>query len=134
MSRLQRVRQEVDRQSYDGEERINADHSNHHPALDDASKFGRGDVGNSLGLGHFGIVGSGRRGGQVPLSYLDDGALVSMFERFTVFNARAPRQQIRVLALDSEHAELEGSLALELPRHRVAVIRTPGFLESAEIA
>jgi hypothetical protein len=68
------------------------------------------------------------------LRYLDDGALVSMFDRFVVFNARNPRQQIGVLALDAEHAEVEGANYLELPRYRVAVVRTPGFLESSHRA
>ncbi len=68
------------------------------------------------------------------LRYLDDGALIAQFERFTVFNARRPRDQIRVLALDEEHAHVEGANYLGLARHRVAVIRLPGFLESAALA
>ena len=68
------------------------------------------------------------------LRYLDDGALVAQFERFVVFNARQPRQQIGVLALDREHAEVEGALHLGLPRRLVAVVRTPGFLESSQRA
>lgn len=68
------------------------------------------------------------------VTYLDDRSLISSFERFVVFNARAPRQQIGVLALDEEHAQVEGANALALPRHRVSVVRTPGFLESRGLA
>lgn len=68
------------------------------------------------------------------LSYLDDRALVSSFERFVVFNASSPRQQVGVLALDEEHAEVEGANYLALPRHLVAVIRTPGYLDSKGVA
>jgi hypothetical protein len=68
------------------------------------------------------------------LRYLDDGALVAQFERFTVFARENPRKQIRVLALDEEHALVEGANELNLPRHRVSFVRTPGYLESLSIA
>jgi hypothetical protein len=68
------------------------------------------------------------------LRYLDDGALVAQFERFVVFNAQKPRQQIGVLALDEEHAAVEGANYLGLSRWHVASIRTPGFLESNGLA
>lgn len=68
------------------------------------------------------------------LRYLDDGALVAQFDRFVVFNAQNPREQIGVLALDEEHAEVEGANHLGLSRARVGVVRTPGFLESSGVA
>ena len=68
------------------------------------------------------------------LRYLDDRALVAQFERFVVFNAQNSREQVGVLALDEEHALVEGANALSLSRHRVAVVRTPGFLESRDVA
>lgn len=68
------------------------------------------------------------------LGYLDDASLVETFERFVVFNRECPRQQIGILALDAEHAEVEGANYLELPRHRVHVFPTPGFLESSQQA
>ena len=68
------------------------------------------------------------------LRYLDDGALVAQFERFVAFDARNPRKQVPLLALDEEHAELEGALHLGISRFRVAVVRSPGFLASAQIA
>lgn len=68
------------------------------------------------------------------LRYLDDGALVAQFGRYVVFHARDPRRQIAVLALDEEHAAVEGANYLELSRRHVAVVRAPGFLESACIA
>jgi hypothetical protein len=68
------------------------------------------------------------------LRYLDDRALVSMFDRFTVFARNAPRQQIRILALDEEHALVEGASHLGISRWHVAVIRTPGFLDSNNVA
>lgn len=72
--------------------------------------------------------------GDTELRYLDDGALVAHFDRFVVFNTLRPRHQISVLALDEEHAEVEGANHLELPRRLVAVVRTPGFLQSLSLA
>lgn len=71
---------------------------------------------------------------ETDLHYLDDGELVSMFDRFVVFHARNPRQQIALLALDEEHALVEGANHLCLPRRLVAVVRTPGFLQSSQVA
>jgi hypothetical protein len=71
---------------------------------------------------------------EAELRYLDDGALVAQFERFVVFDDRDTRNQIRVLALDEEHAEVEGANYLGLARHRVRVVRTPGYLQSLSIA
>ena len=68
------------------------------------------------------------------LRYLDDGALIAQFEKFVVFNSQNPRQQIGVLALDEEHAEVEGCNHLGISRFRCAVIRTPGFLDSLSVA
>jgi hypothetical protein len=86
----------------------------------------------------FGSVVSSSPSGQVQtdpeLRYLDDGALVAQFERFVVFNAQNPREQIGVFALDEEHATVEGANYLGLSRWHVAVVRTPGYLESLSIA
>ncbi len=67
---------------------------------------------------------------EAEIRYLDDGALVAQFDRYCVFHVSNPRKQINVLALDEEHARVDGANFLELPRRLVAVIRVPGFLES----
>lgn len=68
------------------------------------------------------------------IGYLDDGALILTMQRFCVFNPKRPREQVGLLAFDRDHAELEGSLALSLPRHRVHVIQAPGHLDSSGLA
>jgi len=111
-----------------------------HGSLNHSSELGGGHVSGFGDFGHFGFgsVVSSNSIGQVQrdpeLHYLDDGALVSQFERFVVFNARNPREQIGVLALDEEHAEVEGANHLGISRFRCAVIRTPGFLDSLSLA
>lgn len=67
-------------------------------------------------------------------SYPSERETIAMFERFVCFNAKRPSEQIAVLALDSEHAAVEGANYLALPRHRVAVIRAPGHLDSRGLA
>lgn len=68
------------------------------------------------------------------LRYLDDGALVSMFDRFVVYCRSNPREQVQLFALDEEHALVEGANELGLARRGVAAIRAPGFLESKGVA
>ncbi len=114
-----------------------AEYPNNDGPLHHRSEFGTRHIPDFGRFGHFGFgtVVSDAAAGQVPeLRYLDDGALVAQFERFTVFQASRPRTQIGVLALDEEHAAVEGSNYLGLPRRLVAVVRTPGFLESSQTA
>lgn len=111
--------------------------ANDHGPLNEAAEFGGRQVSGFGGFGHLGfgsVVAADSEGQDPELRYLDDGALVAQFDRFVVFNAQNPREQIGVLALDEEHAELEGALHLGISRFRCAVIRTPGFLESLSLA
>jgi len=124
---------EVERPENDASGQISHDHG----PLDHSAELARGHVSGFGGFGHFGfgsVIGANSEGQDPELRYLDDGALVAQFDRFCVFCVDNPRKQINVLALDEEHAEVDGANYLELPRRLVAVIRVPGFLESSNVA
>jgi hypothetical protein len=132
-------KQRLDQQEHQAQKNTGSDVPDDNTPLNHRSELCGRQVSNFGSFGHFGcgtLVGAAAEGQieEPALRYLDDGALIAQFERFVVFNADRPRQQIGVLALDEEHAQVEGSNYLSLPRHRCAVVRTPGFLQSSDLA
>lgn len=65
-----------------------------------------------------------------PTTYPSGASLVAEFKRYCVFAVSNTRHQVSLLALDSEHAEVEGANHLELSRNRVHVLEVPGFLQT----
>ena len=66
-----------------------------------------------------------------PLHYPLESELIASMQRYCVFASQDPSRRINVLAFDADHAALDGAEALDLPRHRVHVIATPGYLHSS---